>query len=802
MLHKHLIAHPRPRALPENIVRWNKYRVTVLGDRLFRLEQSEDGVFRDGATQSVWYRDMPQQTFSVTASGKSFRIATSACTLILKERREDCRILLDGKKLRIGNSGNLLGTARTLDNCDGEMYVDPVTQQRKKLSLGTGVCSQTGVAVLEDAASLTLGESGEVLPERGHGSDEYIFAFGHDYRGAVRALFSITGNVPMLPRFAFGNWWSRYYPYSDREYLAVLAKFEERRVPLTVATVDMDWHYSDDVDVRFGVTAKGRNTPFYGGNNGWTGYSWNKELFPDRRMFLKKVHDRGLKVTLNLHPADGVRWWEDAYPAMAAAMGIDPASCEAVRFNMADTNFINNYFDLLHRPYEADGVDFWWVDWQQGTASAMDGLDPLWSLNHYHTLDHAKDHVVPLLLSRFCGIGSHRYCVGFSGDTYITRDTLKYLPYFTATASNAGYPWWSHDIGGHQKGETDGELYLRNVQFGVFSPVCRLHCMREPTVTKEPWAYGNGTGVIAMDYLRLRHRMIPFLYTMAYRTHTQGRALVEPLYYEWDDRQAYRYRNEYLFGGLLVAPVTNKLQKDGYARIKVWIPEGRWTDVFTRDGYTMSEGGGEKTLLRKLEHIPVLAKAGTVIPLSGDEGNGTQNPENLRVLCYAGNGGFTLFEDGAGGAFFTEFRMEESESGGQCVQKLFISSHGDASVVPDGRVLRIRFENIENGELTLTADGKSVPVGRADAEIAAADIAFAAGKTYCLSVRYRVPDALRAWLYRAVRELSRSEGGFCEKKSLRRALEGAQTLEECVAAVKASPLLNGVKERLLETLCK
>ena len=192
MLHKHLIAHPRPRALPENIVRWNKYRVTVLGDRLFRLEQSEDGVFRDGATQSVWYRDMPQQTFSVTASGKSFRIATSACTLILKERREDCRILLDGKKLRIGNSGNLLGTARTLDNCDGEMYVDPVTQQRKKLSLGTGVCSQTGVAVLEDAASLTLGESGEVLPERGHGSDEYIFAFGHDYRGAVRALFSIT----------------------------------------------------------------------------------------------------------------------------------------------------------------------------------------------------------------------------------------------------------------------------------------------------------------------------------------------------------------------------------------------------------------------------------------------------------------------------------------------------------------------------------------------------------------------------------------------------------------------------------
>ena len=135
--------------------------------------------------------------------------------------------------------------------------------------------------------------------------------------------------------------------------------------------------------------------------------------------FLRALHEMNMKVTLNLHPALGVRWFEKQYREMAERMGVDPDTKAPVRFNIADPDFINAYFDILHKPYERDGVDFWWIDWQQGTGSSMAGLDPLWSLNHYHTLDIAKEHEA-LILSRYAGIGSHRYPLGFSGDTLMT----------------------------------------------------------------------------------------------------------------------------------------------------------------------------------------------------------------------------------------------------------------------------------------------------------------------------------------------------------------------------------------------
>lgn len=105
-------------------------------------------------------------------------------------------------------------------------------------------------------------------------------------------------------------------------------------------------------------------------NIGWTGYTWNKRLFYDYKKFLKDLKDKGLQVTLNLHPAQGVRYWEDGYEAMAAALGKDPASKECIPFDITNPQFINAYFEILHKPYEESGVDFWWMDWQQGTQSS------------------------------------------------------------------------------------------------------------------------------------------------------------------------------------------------------------------------------------------------------------------------------------------------------------------------------------------------------------------------------------------------------------------------------------------------
>lgn len=801
MLKSHLIAHTEPKADKENIVLWKEYRVTVLQDRLFRLEKSENKMFRDEATQTVWFRNMPKQEFTVTKQEDSLIIDTGACKLLLCPQRGDCRIELNGKKIAIDNTGNLLGTSRTLDCQDGNIWCEPWNPSVKRVvELGMGVCSRSGVAVFDDVTSLTLGRDGEVKPQRGEGTDEYIFAYGNDYRGAVRALYLITGQVPLIPRYALGNWWSRYYEYTDKEYIKLLSTFEKRDIPLTIATIDMDWHYSNfrEIDDTFGITEKGLNASKYLGgtdtawNYGWTGYTWNKRLFPDYKNFLRKIKSKNLEVALNLHPAGGVRFWDDAYTEMARAVGIDPSSCEYIPFDFADADYINNYFSVLHKPYENDGVEFWWIDWQQGTNSSMNGLDPLWALNHYHYLDHASNHEKPLILSRYAGIGSHRYPLGFSGDTYITWKTLDYLPYFTATASNIGFTWWSHDVGGHMMGEKDDELYVRHVQYGVFSPITRLHGCNNPVMTKEPWAYLNGTGLIAEEFLRFRHKMIPYLYSCAYRTHRDGIALVEPLYYRDDTPQAYEYKNEYYFGSeLLVAPITQKAEADKYARVKVWLPQGVWTDIFTGDRYEIGNGGENKTLLRTIDSIPVLAKSGAILPLSADKGNACDNPVNLEIWAYEGEGEFSLYEDFEEKSCVTLFKSTHTDG----KQVLEIYAKGDIAVLPANRVITVLFKDIADETVKLFCNGERIEVSEQYESCAAVAFAFNPEKIYKIEIEYREQTALEYLKARAKKILTLAEGNNDLKDRLYHKLSLCESSEEFEEIVENSVFSDMLKIR-------
>lgn len=814
MLKEYLIAKTDPKAKEENILRWENYRITVLGERLFRMEYSENQKFRDEATQAIWYRNMPKQQFTISAGAETVIIETAACKLILHRDKGQVCVELEGKTIYPFAYGNLLGTYRTLDGYNGDVYMQEGIEG-KKIALSLGVCSKTGVAVLEDSQSLTLGEDGEVKRECADGSDEYIFVYGHQYRDAVLALYSLTGLPPLVPRFALGNWWSRYHVYTDKEYLRVLSAFEEREIPLSVATVDMDWHYSVHVDEQMQVTARGKNAPEYVGaccvNLGWTGYTWNRELFPDYQGFLRCLQEKGLKVTLNVHPSDGVRFWEKGYKEMANAMGMYAPSAKQVPFAFTESKFINAYFDILHRPYEREGVDFWWIDWQQPnipwdrkTEGEEGDYDPLWALNHYHYLDNAQGHKTPLILSRYAGIGSHRYPLGFSGDSYITWKTLAYLPYFTATASNVGYTWWSHDIGGHQKGEKNDELYLRHVQYGVFSPINRLHCSAEETMTKEPWTYGNGKGLIAERFLKLRHELVPYLYTASHKTATEGRALVEPLYYAWDTDCAYRYTTEYLFGGeLLVAPVTTKCYPDGYARVRAWLPEGKWTDIFTGDEYEIGQGGKELTLHRSLDSIPVFAKSGGILPLSKDRGNGCNNPQYLEVWCYLGEGEYTLYEDGrelgTTGELFTRFVSEYVETEGTCTQSLAFCGEGDGTIIPFNRMIAVRFKNLPSADVKLFVDGEEIQVEEWLTDCAAIRFRFGRAKTYRIEAKFAKQDKLTAWKMRAQRILLTAEGENAEKYALYKDLQAAVTEQEYLERVERATVPQITKLRLKET---
>lgn len=785
MLDQHLIAQTRPTANTENMIISGNVRVTVLSDRLFRLERSE-GDFCDEATQAVWFRDMEPVDYIVSDKEGRLQVRTSSVELSLCLDDLTGFAKIGEEEIPLTDSGNLSGTYRTLDGCDGDTYIPYDGSDPYQIILENGVVSKSGVAVYDDSNSLLLLQDGKLAPRSTAETDIYIFAYGHDYRAAVRALYMIFGAAPLIPRFALGNWWSRYYAYTQRQYLHLLDRFIDRDIPLTVATIDMDWHWSTTLDADKKITESGKNDEFHGGTDGWTGYSWNTDLFPDYRDLLRKIKERGMRITLNLHPALGVRWFEDQYREMAEAMGIDPAAEEQIKFDIADERFLNAYFSVLHKPYERDGVDFWWIDWQQGTQSGLQGLDPLWALNHYHTLDIAKDKE-PLILSRYCGIGSHRYPLGFSGDTYVTWKTLKYMPYFTATASNAGYTWWSHDIGGHQRGAKDDELYVRFLQFGVFSPINRLHCTSSEVFSKEPIFYMNGSGRIAEDFLRLRHRMIPLLYSASVDTHEAGRALCEPMYYECpEEEEAYRCPRQYLFAGsMIVAPVCSKTDRSGMAKVRVWLPDGVWTDLFTGDEY---RGGGWVKMYRWTDSLPVLAKAGAVIVLDHNRhGNDISNPQVLDALIYNGNGGYVLHEEENGKRIDTVFCSTAKEGR----QKVTVEPAA-------ARKIRFEFRNIVNGDVEVRREGGLIEAETDFEDFLTVEIDVEAGKKYEVSVAY-TEDPRRRLLDRIKYDLIRYEIKTSVKDDLYEALCKAEP-DEMPGIIAAADIPKRYRKRLAESL--
>ena len=684
-------------------VKKNRVRLSVLTDRLLRVEVDKKGEFTDAPTQCVICRSFATPQFKVVEDGDTLIVITTKTIFRYDTRKEIMAgiSLRGGKNLTEYKSGNLKGTYRTLDQTVGE------------IPLGDGLMSRNGVAVLDDSKSLILNEDGTLSERKKTLKDEYYFAYNHDYRGCLKDFFSLSGEVPLVPRYALGNWWSRYKAYTQQEYMSLMDKFTEKKIPITVATIDMDWHWVDVID-RFKLKTSpipGVTNSLYDGD-GWTGYSWNTELFPDYKAFLRWLHSKNYKITVNLHPAQGVRFFEDMYEDFAKRMGVDPKSKKRIPFDITDPDYVDAYFNILHKPYEEDGVDFWWIDWQQGKNSRMKNLDPLWALNHYHTLANAVGDKRPLILSRFAEIGSHHYPLGFSGDTMVCWPCLKFQPYFTSTATNVGYTWWSHDIGGHHRASKDDELYIRWVQYGLYSPIMRLHSTSNEFMGKEPWKHCWQAEQLAIKTLRERHALIPYLYSMNYRTHKQCLALCEPMYYPYpEEDEAYNVRNQFFFGSeLMVCPITEKLNpKTNLAKVSVWLPKGKWTDIYTGAVY---EGDKKITMYRGIESIPVFAKEGAIIPMSKDDvNNDWTNPKDMVIRIFSGKGDFTLYEDGGEtNAYkqgnFAQTRLAVRELGGELTFTAY-PARGDISTLPEKRSYTLIFENASDaGKISVLIDGK------------------------------------------------------------------------------------------------
>ena len=693
-----------PLAMKENTVNGEKYRFTVLSKHLIRMEYSPKGVFEDRASQRVFHRDFPVCEFD---SGVDAGILTIDTGELLMKYAVDKPFAQDTLSIQLkcepgstwcygDDFDTFEGTARTLDQRDGE------------IPLGKSVCSRNGFAVIDDTDAAVLGNDGWVKLRRPDTKDVYFFGYGLEYLKAVKALYKLTGVPPMLPAYAFGNWWSRCHRYTQEEYVELVERFKSEDIPITVAVIDFDWHLRSVPE-----ECKDKNDlpGIYGA---WGGYTWDKELFPDYKGFLKYLHDNNLKVTLNLHPAEGVCCHEEQYEAMAEAMGVDPTTRKRIPFDVLSQKYMENYFDILHHPYEEDGVDFWWMDWQQGTnywwlnhkyfnreKSELERVDPLWMLNHLHYIDNNRGDKRPMLFSRYSGIGSQRYAVGFSGDTYPTWKGLDFLPYFTTSATNVGYTCWSHDVGGFGRGYFNSDLYVRWMQLGVFSPINRMHCSMTggEFLGKEPWKHEEPYRSILKKLLHLRHELFPYIYTMNYRCHTELEPLIQPMYYAYPRKHAaYEVRNQYMFGSqLMVCPITQPTNEVAQlASVKAWLPQGDWFDFFLGLHY-VCESDRRMDISRSIDSCPVFAKSGAIVPMYDHvEGVNTFEPaEKISVVVFPNaSNRFVMYEDAGDGKEFengeyatTEFILNWDKQ----AEFIVCPPQGDVSLLPGKRCWTIKF---------------------------------------------------------------------------------------------------------------
>ncbi|MGM9736241.1 MAG: TIM-barrel domain-containing protein [Candidatus Cryptobacteroides sp.] len=737
-----------PKANPSAVVICGNARFTVLTPKLIRMEWSEDGRFEDHATLAIVNRNLEVPPFTISKKGKYMVISTSALKLFYSGEGK-----FDGKNLRVeftmkdasapkgvrkvvwtpesDDSGNLLGTTRTLDGCDGVTTREPFDK---------GVLSRDGWAVLDESQRHLFVEDDSdwktwvASRDQTDRQDLYMFAYGHDYKEALGDFIKVAGRIPMPPKYTFGYWWSRYWQYSDAEFVALGKQMRSLGIPIDIMVIDMDWHET------WSLMVKDSKKDEFGQRIGWTGYTWQKQLFPNPENLLADIHNLKMKTSLNLHPASGIQPYEDCYEAfvkdyLSRTSEYDgpegyvygeekyqfagtkepcgtPGEKAPVPFRIDDRNWADAYFNSVIHPLEEQGVDFWWLDWQQWRRSKYTPeLSNTFWLNRTffddkvrRTESEGKMAPRPFIYHRWGGLGSHRYQLGFSGDTYTTWKVLGYLPYFTSTASNVGYGYWGHDIGGHMspKGEsgTDPEMLTRWLQFGVFTPIFKTHSTKNASLERRIWMFPEYFETMRAA-IRLRYSLSPYIYTAARTTYDTGISMCRPMYYDYPEAdEAYEWNQQYMFGDdILVAAIDKASDSEtGLSERSWWLPEGNdWYDAATG---TLLKGGVKVIGKYTIEENPYFIKAGAVIPMASPEITNLQDADNELYLFVAPGGAdasATVYEDdGNTQAYDSDYattKITKTLADGKAVVKVAARVGTYEGMVPT-RKIRVVFDNI------------------------------------------------------------------------------------------------------------
>ncbi len=667
-----------------NVIVGEHYRISVLTERLVRLEYSPTGHFYDHKSQWIQFRNFDKVNFEVTQDEKFLVIKTKYFSLSYsKEKNFEGSKLVPSSNLRVD-----------LNNTDYAWYYKhPEVKNYKGLFVGldgsdsdmklrNGLYSLDGFATIDDSNTYIYDENDKLVKREHPGIDIYLFMYHTDFDLALKDYFRLTGMPPMIPRYALGNWWCRDLPYTDEDLRQVISGFEKREIPLSILLLDRDWHIRESEDKKLLDT----------------GYTFNKSLIPEPEKLISELHEKNIHVGLQYDPQNGIYPHEEHYSEIAQMFDITDK--KIIAFDSLNPILLDVIFQKLLKPLRQMGVDFFWNDYKQTEK----GLDELWFLNHYLLENDPLNRTVRnMTLARSALIAPHHQAITYSGKTIVGWDMLKKIPLYNQSASNIGVSWISHDVAGNYGGIEEEELYIRSIQLATFSPILRFHAPKGRYYRKEPWRWNARTLEVVDDYLKLRHRLIPYIYSKAFLYHHDGIPLIKPLYHElswvYDDKN---FSSEYYFGELLISPILTKKDLLINRTIhKFYLPEGVWYDFKTGKKFP---GNKKYVAFFRDEDYPVFARKGAIVPLDySGKPNFTGTPESLEIHIFPGeNHTFQLYDDDGITDMYKEkqYLLTQIEYNYLPSNYTIIvrNSEGSRSVLPDYRNYKIRFRNTKKAQ--------------------------------------------------------------------------------------------------------
>ena len=592
-------------------------------------------------------------------------------------------------------------------------------------STAPGLLNKSGWYLLDDTQSAVWTSDGWIAKRPADDTEDgYLFGYGENYTTALEGLAKLSGPVPLLPEYTFGNWFSRYYPYTTDEYEnQLLPEFAANGVSLDDLSVDTDW--------------KSPST--------WDGWGWNAALFPDPDAFLSWAKSQDLHVTLNIH--SGIQTddpeYAEAQDIAGNTLGCSGGECvwDWSQIPQAESNF------AVQQPIQDQGVSFWWLDWCCDNSNvSLPGVTPDAWITHLYAQDLINGGQRGFVLSRIGASlqnsvagtspagpwADHRSAIAFTGDTWSTWNTLATEAQLSADEGSIGVPYVSDDIGGFL-GPPSGapndpdDLYLRWLQLGTFQPIMREHST-EGQNARLPWEYDASTQATGDTFLQLRESLVPYLYTLAAQSSGTGLPMTKALYLDYPGQAAaYQHPTEYLLGSdMLVAPVTTP---GNVATETVWFPPGRWTDWFTGATFT---GPSTQTLQVPLNRAPVFVKAGGIVPFQPSSGHAQtagSAPLTLRVFAGA-SGQYTMYDDAGTGLDYEHGQYTDtpvsytSSADGSSV--VIGAARGSYPGEPASRAYTVDLADVSNPRSVLV-NGKPLPASRWNYDSATHTLTVTAG---------------------------------------------------------------------------